>query len=86
MGVQPVPASCRGVRRGHLGQYQQAIEDYDEAIRLDPELAEPYANRLLAHTLLGMDAEAQQNIERPVELGIDRASLEKAIEKLKRQR
>ena len=70
----------------NLGQYQRAIQNYGEAIRLDPQDGEAYTNRAAAYTLLGMDAEAKVDIERAVELGIDRAFLEKAIEELKGQR
>ena len=62
------------------------IQDYDEAIRLNPEFALAYANRALYHTLLGNDAEAQQDAERSIELGVDRALLESAIEEAKKQR
>ena len=58
----------------------------DEAIHLDPQLALAYANRARAFTLLGKDAEAQQDADRAVELGFDRAVVEEEIERLKRER
>ena len=36
-----------------LGQYQRAIEDFDKAIRLQPDLAEAYYNRGIAYLLQG---------------------------------
>ncbi len=41
---------------------------------------------MLAYTLLGMDKEAQQDVDRAKELGIDRGKLEVTIEELKGQR
>ena len=35
---------------GLLGQFQRAIEDHDEAIRLNPELALVYFNRGVAYS------------------------------------
>ena len=71
------------INRGHahvaLGQHQLAIQDYDEAIRLDPELAVAYGDRALAYTLLGKHKEAQQDVDRAVELGADSGLLEMAI-------
>ena len=69
-----------------LGQYQRAIEDYDEAIRLDRELVLPYVNRARAYAVLGKDREAQQDADRAVGLGFDRGELEGLIEESKNQR
>ena len=68
-----------------MGQFQRAIRDYDEAIRLDPQLALVYSNRAIAYTLLGKDKEAQQDVDQAVGLGLDRDRLEGAIEELKKQ-
>ena len=40
----------------------------------------------LAYTVRGMDAEANQDVNRPVELGFDRAVLARDIQKLQKQR
>jgi len=45
-----------------------------------------YANRTVAHTVLGMDAEAEQDFNRAVELGFPPDILKRKIEGLKRQR
>ena len=37
--------SNRGIAYNNRGQYQRAIEEYNEAIRLKPDLAEVYSNR-----------------------------------------
>nr|ABZ06472.1 putative TPR domain protein [uncultured marine microorganism HF4000_010I05] len=68
------------------GQYPRAIQDYNEAIRLDPGYAVAYANRAQAYTFLGQDKEAQQDVDRAAGLGIDRAILDRVIEKLRSQR
>ena len=66
-----------------MDQPQRAVEDYDEAIDLDPQLALAYVNRAEVKTLLGRDTEAQQDVELAVGLGSDRSELEERIEKLK---
>ena len=72
--------SAKGTAEWHLdqgnnfakqGRLQEAIAEYDEAIRLDPQDALAYANRTRAHTLMSMDAEAEQDFNRAVELGFD---------------
>ena len=92
-----VLSGCRGVSEAekqynaglHLqeqGRLEEAIQDYDEAIRLDPQDADAYINRALAYTLLGKDAEANRDVDRAVELGINRSVLDSEIERLKRGR
>ena len=63
-----------------------AVEDYTEAVRLDPEFADAYASRVLAYTHLNKDAEAQLDLDRAVALGYDGSLLKRAIENLKKQR
>ena len=64
----------------------RAIEDYNEVIRLNPEEGQAYFSRGIANTLLSKDVEALQDIERAVELGLDRARLEAVIKEAQRQR
>ena len=64
-------------------------QDYVEAIRLNPGRAQVrlvYASRAMAYTMLGNDAEAQEDIGRAVELGHDPRLLLRAIDELKKQR
>ena len=80
------PGYNRGYAYTFLGEYQRAIEDYDEAIRLGFQHALAYANRAGAYALQGRDSEAQKDVERAVELGFDRDTLENDIEERKKQR
>ena len=67
------------------GSPGEAITRYDETIRLDPHTS-AYVLRAVAYTRLGHDQEAQQYIDRAVELGFDRGELESEIEELKNKR
>ena len=83
--AKPLP-TYRWTRPACCGQYLRAMEDLDETIRLDPQLAHAYANRARAYALLGKDKEAQQDVNRAVGLGFDRDMLDGSIEELKKQR
>ena len=77
----------RGSVYDSLGEYQRAIQDYDQAIRLEPQDALAYANRALAYTDLGKAMEAQQDVARAAQLGFDRIEgLEQFIETIKDRR
>lgn len=76
----------RALTHYHLGEYQQAIEDLDETIGINPQDADAYTIRGLAYTALNMDAAAQQDIDRAVELGVDPDLLESWVEEIKEQR
>ena len=52
-----------------MGQYEQAIHDYDEAIRLDPTNARTYHDRGSSHRLLGNSKEAERDFQKAKELG-----------------
>ena len=67
-------------------QVERAVEDLDEAIRLDPKFGLAYANRARALTLADQDELAQWDFERAVENGMDWESLYAAINDLKRIR
>ena len=43
----------RGIVYGNLGEYRRAIEDYDQALRLNPGYADAYNNRGSAYNNLG---------------------------------
>lgn len=67
----------------NIGQYQQAIEDSNKAIELDPRAANAYFNRALGYTFLGMDDQARADIEQAVSLGVDRETIEGQVEMVK---
>ena len=49
-----------------MGQPQKAIEDLDEAVRLDPEFAQAYVNRAVAHIGLGHPRRAIQDFDQAI--------------------
>ena len=51
-----------------LGQHQRAIQDYDEAIRISPQLAGAYSNRGGAYARLGQAANAEADQEKACRL------------------
>ncbi len=56
---------------------EEAIAEYDEAIRLNHRFLEAYVIRAMDYTLMGKDTEAQQDVARAVELGFDRTLLKR---------
>ena len=56
------------------------VEDYDEAVRLDPRYAPAYAGRALSHALLGHEASAQKDIDRAAASGMSTSILEWLVE------
>jgi hypothetical protein len=58
----------RAWRHLSRGEYEAAISSFTEAIRLEPDLPEPYVGRALAHRSLGNEAGA---------LGDERAARER---------
>ena len=61
----------RGLEYNHLGQYEQAIRDFDEVIRLDPQDAAVYYNRGLAYGRIGNSIEAERDFAQAKELGYE---------------
>ena len=59
----------RGLAQLKHNQAQRAIEHLNEAIQLDTRFAGAYINRAVALTLLGMNAEAERDVERAAQLG-----------------
>ena len=53
------------------GDYQKAIEQYDEAIRLDPQDTIAYYNRGILYGLIGKTIEAERDFAKAKELGYD---------------
>jgi len=76
----------RGTAYFFLEQFQQALQGYNESIRLNPGVVLAYVNLAQINTILGKDTEAQQDMNRAIELGSDRGELEGIIEGIKSQR
>lgn len=68
------------------GETQRAIHKFDEAIRLDPQNASASCNRVIVHTRLGIDREAQMNASRAAGLGFDPSLIESDINSEKAER
>jgi len=59
----------RGIAHRGLGQYELAIQSYDEAIRLDPQFSYAYNSRGIAYEALGNSIQAEQDFAKAKELG-----------------
>ncbi len=65
----PIPAHAGffgGYAKYQQGQYAEAIKDYDQVIRLDPNYADAYINRGLAKRKLGQYAEAIKDYDQVI--------------------
>ena len=63
--------NTRGNRYLELRQLRRAIEEFDEAIRLDPKYAVAYGNRAIAYKLQGNKAKAIADFEKFITLTSD---------------
>lgn len=54
-----------------MGQLERAIDDFDEVIRLNPQIPEAHDNRERTLTLLNMEAEVKQDVNPAAESGSD---------------
>ena len=61
--------TLRGQSYAGVGEYERAIQDYDEAMRLDPQSGWPHYYKGLAYGKLGRQKEAEALLERACELG-----------------
>jgi chemotaxis response regulator CheB len=66
-----------------LGRLRDALLDYDEAIQIYPSLAEAYASRAVVRVLLGMNAEAEQDVLRAEELGVHAGAPDQARDEVR---
>ena len=76
IGLRPDYADAyndRGVLKGALGQYENAIADLNQAIQLDPGSAEPYVNRGMAKDALGRHEDAIADFDQALSLNPDLA-------------
>ena len=67
-GCRSVSYFSQGNEHSALGQYDEATADYDEAIQLQPDLADAYYKRGVAHTYLGRYEESITDLETALEL------------------
>ncbi len=63
----------RGVVYYDQGQYQRAIQDYDQVIRLDPGVSVAYSNRGAAYNALGRQQRAIEDYNQAIRLDPDNA-------------
>ena len=63
----------RGTSYFRLGQYQHAIEEYDKALKMDPNDAIGYYNRGLSYRRLGQYQRAIEDCDKAIELDPDNA-------------
>ena len=61
-------STCRGFAKRQLGQYEAAIEDYDEAIRLNPDYTYAYSGRGFAKRQLGQYEAATEDYDEAIKL------------------
>jgi tetratricopeptide (TPR) repeat protein len=64
----------RGVAYKYLGQYERAIEAFNQAIRLNPELADAYYNRGTAYGVLGRYQRAIEDFNQAIRLNPELAN------------
>ena len=69
------PITTEDMQKANLEQYEAAIEDYDEAIRLEPDYATTYHNRGLAKDALGQYEAAIADYDEAIRLNPDYATV-----------
>ena len=62
-------ASCASITPQDPHLYEQAIQNYGEAIMLDPTFTKAYIKRGLAYEALGKTKEAELDFQKAKELG-----------------
>lgn len=60
--------NIRGILRSELGQHDEALADYTEAIRIKPDYAEAYAHRGILKTHLGRINKARSDFQKASKL------------------
>jgi eukaryotic-like serine/threonine-protein kinase len=69
--MDPTPANNLSREYMEVGQYERAIEGYQETIRLDPKLAIGYGNLARAFIMVNRFDEAKATCDRALALGLD---------------
>ena len=67
LGCEDWGQVSRGDSYAEEGQYEMAIQEYDEAIRLERDDADAYYKRGLAHEALGNTKEAERDFESAIQ-------------------
>ncbi len=75
--------NTRGNRYLELRQLRRAIEEFDEALRLDPKYAVAYGNRAIAYKLQGNKAKAIADFEKFIALASDPRLVQIAHQQIK---
>ncbi len=74
----------RGLTYADNGQYDRAIQDYNQAIMLDPNFAAAYMGRGIAYAVKGEYDQARSDFNKALALGFDRDIVEAALAELAR--
>ena len=64
----PEAFNKRGIDHARSGEYQQAIDEFDQTIRLDSNNAKAYYNRGLVHAHLGKSQQALEDFNQTIRL------------------
>jgi TPR repeat len=71
-GTSPADRAMAFSRRGQyylqLGQYQRAIRDYDEAIRISPRFAAALNNRAVAYLMSGKPSQGMPDVQQALQI------------------
>ena len=73
----------RGLARTNKGDFEKAIADFDQAIKLSPRDAEAHAARGNAHEEVGNDAAAKADYARALQLDPNNEDAQEGMERLK---
>jgi lipoprotein NlpI len=68
VGPRDAARSSQRLLYGRKGQLDRAIEDFDQAIRLNPNFAEAYVKRSIAHALKGQSDRAIEDLDQAIRL------------------
>ena len=71
--ISPNAYTSRGISNAELERHEVAIEDYDKAIQLKPDVAEAYSNRGDSNAELGQFDDAIVDFDKAIQLNPDLA-------------
>ena len=84
--LRSIAFNNRAIALRHKGQYDQAIQDHNEAIKLTPDFAAAYNSRAIVHSVKGENDLALQDYNEAIRLNPDRCHcLAKSWRDLSRQ-